>query len=458
MKKDRIIKSSHYGHRPWWFKALNLAWRSAGKAGFKPDLSKDSLIKAARKSSGLTDLGKDFQDEPLDRLLWSIREEARLHPVGAFITRQRMINLLAARLRAEEMFRKNPGILDRPLLPAWVILGLQRTGTTKLHRLLAADESNRVLLSWEAINPVPLDTRNPKLETRNPEPETRNLKPETRNLKPETRNLEPETRNLEQDKRVAIAKTSENALRLMAPGFFAIHPVEHNAPEEDILLLDTTFMSTTPEATMNVPTYAAWLETTDQSPAYEYMVKLLKLLQWQRPGIRWILKSPHHLEFINLIDKHFDDVHFFWTHREVTECIPSFISMAAHSRVIFSDEAADGNTIARHWIRKTGYMLRKGLEYRIKNQHKNQFSDIFYNSLVGDSAGVLTGIYSLDGGMTPELLEKFARAEKNNPMRKYGIHDYSLEDFGVRKEDILKETVDYRNFLNENSSHNIYNQ
>ncbi|MBP6872024.1 MAG: sulfotransferase [Bacteroidales bacterium] len=433
MKKDRIIKSSHYGHRPWWFRALNRAWRSAGKAGFKPDLSKDSLIRAARKSTGLSDLGKDFMDEPLDRLLWSIREEARLHPVGAFITRQRMINLLAARLRAEEIFRKNPGILDRPLLPAWVILGLQRTGTTKLHRLLAADESNRVLLSWEAINPVPLDIRN--------------AKPETRNLEPETRNLEPETRNPKQDKRIAIAKTSENALRLMAPGFFAIHPVEHNAPEEDILLLDITFMSTTPEATMNVPSYAAWLETTDQSAAYEYMVKLLKLLQWQRPGIRWILKSPHHLEFINLIDKHFDDVHFFWTHREVTECIPSFISMAAHSRVIFSDEAADGNTIARHWIRKTGYMLRKGLEYRTNNQHKNQFTDIFYDGLVGNSAGILTGIYSLDGGMTPELLEKFSRAEKNNPMRKYGIHEYRLEDFGVRKEDILKETADYRNFI-----------
>jgi hypothetical protein len=411
LKNDIVIKSSHYGHKPWWFKALNKAWKSTFFLGTRTDLDKDSLIRAARKATGLHDLGRDFHDEPLERLLFSIKEEAGLHPIGSFITRQRMINLICIRLRAEELFKRYPDILEQPLLPAWVILGLQRTGTTKLHRLLAADDQNRVLLSWEAINPVPLGDHDGK-----------------------------------PDKRIAIARTSEKALRLMAPGFFAIHPVEHHAPEEDILLLDATFLSTTPEATMNVPSYAAWLEKTDQDPAYAYFVRLLKLLQWQRPGKRWILKSPHHLEFVDLIDRHFGEVHFLWTHREVTECIPSFISMAAHSRVIFSEEA-NGNAIARHWIRKTGYMLRKGLDYRTKNQHKQQFTDIFYEDLKNSSPGVLNDIYRLDGGVTPELLLRFEKAEKENPMRKYGIHDYNLEDFGVDKDDILRETGQYRNFL-----------
>ena len=419
VKSDKIIKSSHYGHRPWWFKAVNQAWKATYPLGTRTDLDKDSLIRAARKATGLHDLGKDFLDEPLERLLFSIREEAGLHPIGSFITRQRMINLICTRLRAEELFRRYPDILEQPLLPAWVILGLQRTGTTKLHRLLAADDNHRVLSSWEAINPVPLCDHNGR-----------------------------------PDKRIGIARASEKALRLMAPGFFAIHPVEHQAPEEDILLLDTTFLSTTPEATMNVPSYAAWLEKTDQGPAYAYMVKLLKLLQWQRPGIRWILKSPHHLEFPDLIDRYFDEVHFLWTHREVTECIPSFISMAAHSRVIFSDEA-DGNAIARHWIRKTGYMLQKGLDYRNKNQHKRQFTDVFYEDLKNSSANVLTGIYHLDGGMTPELLSRFEKAEKENPMRKYGIHEYKLEDFGVSKDDILEATSHYRDFLSDKLSYNL---
>jgi len=416
VKRDTIVKSSHYGHKPWWFKALNKGWKATYPLGTRSCIEKDSLIQAARKATGLHDLGKDFWDEPLDRLLRSIKEEAGLHPIGTFITRQRMINLLCVRLRAEEMFRKYPEILDQPQLPLWVILGLQRTGTTKLHRLLAADPDNRVLLSWEALNPVPIV--NSKFQIPNSKP----------------------------DKRIAIARTSENALRIMAPGFFAIHPVEHNAPEEDILLLDTTFLSTTPEATMNVPSYASWLEKTDQGLAYAYLAKLLKLLQWQRPGKRWILKSPHHLEFAGLIDKHFDDVHFLWTHREVTECIPSFISMTSHSRVIFSDHV-DGNAIARHWIRKTGYMLQKGLDYRNRNQHKDQFIDIIYNELKDNSRDVLSTIYSLDGGLTPELQAKFLKAERENPMGKYGIHEYRLEDFGVGKEDIWKSTVNYRNYF-----------
>jgi hypothetical protein len=410
-KNQSVIKSSHYGHKPWWFKALNKAWRVTYPLGTKSGLDKDSLIRAASRATGLHDLGKDFWDEPLDRLLYSMKEEARLHPIGYFISRQRMINLLCVRLRAEEYFRRHPQILDQPLYPAWVILGLQRTGTTKLHRLLAADHDHRVLASWEALNPVPLSD----------DPD-----------KP--------------DKRIGVAKMSENALRIMAPGFFAIHPVEHLAPEEDILLLDATFLSTTPEATMHVPTYAAWLEKTDQSSAYAYMVKLLKLLQWQRPAKRWILKSPHHLEFTDLIDKNFGEVHFLWTHREVTECIPSFISMVSHSRGIFSDDV-DGHDVAQHWIRKTGYMLQKGLDYRLKHPEKKQFTDIFYHDLKDHASEVLTDIYRNNGGITPELLSTFKRAEQENPMGKYGIHDYNLEDFKVTKEDILNQTTNYREFI-----------
>ena len=130
MKNDNIISSSHYGHRPWWFRAVNNTWKTTYPLGTCPDLSKDSLIRAARRATGLKYFGKDFIDEPLERLLYSIKEEAELHPIGTFITRQRMINLLSTRLRAEDIFRRHPSILDQRLLPAWVILGLQRTGTT----------------------------------------------------------------------------------------------------------------------------------------------------------------------------------------------------------------------------------------------------------------------------------------------------------------------------------------
>ena len=246
--------------------------------------------------------------------------------------------------------------------------------------------------------------------------------------------------------RIKIARTSENALKIMSPGFFAIHPVEHLAPEEDVLLLDVSFMSQTAEAITHVPTYAAWLEKTDQSLAYEYMVKLLKLLQWQRPGKRWVLKTPHHLEFLDLVDKYFGDVQYIWTHRKVYECIPSFLSMVSYSRVIFSDEV-DKHEVAEHWVKKNGYMLDRALAFHEKNGHRIEFTDVPYKDLVNDSVGVLKRIYSdRNETISPELEKIFHDSNNKNHQGKYGRHVYSLDDFGIDEEYVDQHTRKYQEF------------
>ncbi|MBU2652208.1 MAG: sulfotransferase [Bacteroidetes bacterium] len=413
MKNKATVRPGDFNKQPLWFKALNDVWRGTYFLGTQIRLEKDDIIKSARKLTGLYDLGSDFLDEPLDRMLWSINHEAQLHPVGRFISKQRLVNLLAVKLRAEYWFKKHPEILDQPLYPVWLITGLQRTGTTKLQRLLAADPDNRVLASWEAINPVPLN--------------------DDFRLK---------------EKRIKKAWMSEKALRLMAPGFFAIHPVEHLAPEEDILLLDVTFLSTTPEATMHVPSYASWLESIYQAPAYEYGMKLLKFLQWQKPAKRWVLKSPHHLEFLPLVHKYFQDVRILWTHRDVHRSIPSFLSMMAHSRMIFSNNVSLQG-VAAHWVRKSGYMLNKGLDFRTSDHKEGLFTDILYNDFLEDSLKSLTKIYGDNGGINEGLSERFRHAELINPPGKYGLHEYDIRDFDLSPDDIDKHTADYQHFIKD---------
>ena len=410
MAYQPIIKSAVFNSSPYWFRLLNRCWKATYPAGTKVSLDKDDLIRSARKVTGLQDLGSDFWDEPLDRLLHSLNHEAALHPVGRFISRQRMINLLSTRLRAEYWFRKHPGIIEEPLHPVWMIIGLQRTGTTLLHRLLTADPENRVLLSWEALNPVPL---NGVLH--------------------------------DAADRIRIAWRSEKALKLIAPGFFAIHPVEHLAPEEDILLLDVSFLSTTPEATTMVPSYAGWLEKTDQSMAYAYAVKLMKLLQHQRPGTRWVLKSPHHLEFLDLAVRHFGDVRFLWTHRDVHQSIPSFLSMVTHSQSIFSARV-DPARVAGHWIRKTGYILSKGMDFRLGTSKGNRFHDIFYEDFLADPVHHIEDLYQQNTLPTQHLVADFEKARDLNPRGKYGLHSYSVKDFGTTDQDIDNHTMVYQEF------------
>lgn len=414
MAKTKLIHSIDFNKKPFWLSALNTAWQSSYPIGTKIKLDKDKLIKAARKNTGLHNLGKDFWDEPLERMIASINQEAQLHPVGRFISKKRIENLLSVRLRAEDWFNKHPEILEQPLYPVNLIIGLQRTGTTKLHRMLASDPDTRALLSWEAINPAPM---NGDLKTG--------------------------------AERIKMAKISEKALKIMSPGFFAIHPVEHLAPEEDVLLLDVSFLSTTAEAITHVPSYAAWLENTDQSIAYDYAVKLMKLLQWQRPAKQWVLKTPHHLEFLDLADKYFKDVKFIWTHRNVQEAIPSFLSMVAYSRAMFSNDV-NAPEVAKHWVKKIGYMLTQALDYRRKNNHIQKFVDVSYQNLVADSQTVMHSIYeNRKMEITPELKQVFENTEKANPKGKYGNHKYHHEDFEIDESFIDKYTKDYQLFQKE---------
>lgn len=393
MSDQRVVTSSAYNDKPWWFTAINRLWKGTYPLSTRINLNKDALIKRARKQTGLQSFGSDFWEEPLDRLLYAIEHEADLHPIGRFITQQRMINLLSIRLRAEAAFQKNPQILEQDLYPVWLICGLQRTGTTKLQRLLAADQDNRVLYSWEALNPVPLSEGPDDIVQRK-----------------------------------KAARLGEKALKLMAPGFFSIHPVEYEKPEEDILLLDTTFLSTTPEATMHVPSYASWLEQTDHSPAYGYAVKLLKYLQVQRPGKRWVLKTPHHMEFLDLVNKYFGEVQYLWTHRDIKESLPSFLSMVAHGQTIFSRKGTL-ESAAAHWVRKTRHMLSKG--YAFRQQHPEAcITDIRYSQLVNDPLSVLENVYKRHP-FSDEVRRAFIETERTNDRYKFGRHAYRLEDFNI---------------------------
>jgi hypothetical protein len=176
---------------------------------------------------------------------------------------------------------------------------------------------------------------------------------------------------------------------------------------------------------------------------------LLKFLQWIRPATRWVLKSPHHLEFPDLIEKHFGKVNFLWPHRALTESVPSFLSMVTYNRMIFSN-SVDERDVAAHWVRKIGYMLSKAMEYRLKPGNEAKFTDLHYKQLVTDSMSELERIYRLNGGLSPAIAERFRRHELEHPHRKYGIHNYSLEDFGLTAMEIDRHSGRYGDFFKEN--------
>lgn len=418
--------------RPWPIRAFNAV-------GFHARLDLEDLLARARKRAGIpgtddADFGAPPLREPLGYLLESIETEAQLHRFGHFITRERLVNVLANRLRAEALFRGHPEILDEPLRPPIVIAGLQRTGTTLLHRLLSLHPQLTALRSWEALAPVPLpgDTLNRK--------------------------------------RIAQSRMAERALRYMAPDFFAIHPVEHQAPEEDILLNDMSFLSTVPEATMHVPGYAAWVEAQDHRPAYAFLRRMLQLLQWQRRQVQgsagdqaggaggtvpdaartpaWVLKTPQNLEFLDVLMEQFPDAHIVHTYRDPRRVIASFSSMVYHSRRVFSNRV-DPHACAAHWLRKDAYMVERSMAFwaRLDGQGRlaNTRFNCSYYDLTADPRAVLerlVGFCGLEHG--PQYAAVLDRALKDNRRNKYGVHRYQLSDFGLEPEAVDAAFADYR--------------
>src|SRR3546814_1138950 len=74
-----------------------------------------------------------------------------------FRSRQKIVMQLGNRLRIEGYFEKHPEIADEQIAAPIVIVGLPRTGTTKLHRLLSRDPRFYWMSFWESQFPVPFD-------------------------------------------------------------------------------------------------------------------------------------------------------------------------------------------------------------------------------------------------------------------------------------------------------------
>ena len=393
--------------------ALNGAWKAVGRAGLaQPSLTEASLIAAARRSAGLDDLGADFAApatrEALRRLLWSLENEAELHPLGRAILRSSLVRTLVNRLRLEQVENLHPEIEAISVTAPVFIVGLPRTGTTLLHRLLSCDPKLRPLISWEATNPLPF-----------PGP----------------------ARSDGRDPRMRLAERAERGLRYVAPEFFAIHPVEAHAPEEDVLILDGSFMSPTVDATLPVPEYSEWIAALDQRYAYRYFRRMLKILSWQRRG-RYLGKTPHHLENLDALVDVFPDAKIIQTHRDPLQVVASFCSMMAHARGIFSDKV-DPRAVGAQLSAKSVRGVTRSIESR-ERLGPERFRDVAYTDLVADPMKEIRRIYDFIGEELVAETERTMQAwRQQNAQNRHGVHRYRLVDFGLERDRLAAQFSPY---------------
>jgi hypothetical protein len=374
----------------------------------------DSLLAEARRRTGLDDFGDPRLRQPMEKLLFSLDHEARLTESGRAAQRERIIGSLVTRLSAEALIARHPEIEDEKLDAPLVIVGPTRSGTTRLHRMLSVDPRHFTVLWWENRSPVPRAGTDWRRD----------------------------------DPRIDEAREEVRQVLKAAPQMKAIHPWDPMGPDEDAMLCEHAFLSYVPESSVHVPSYRDWMQDADVTPAYQFLARMLRVLQWQKRergerGSRWVLKTPQHLGFIDTFCRVFPDARIVQTHRDPLSAVPSAASMYSTLWQITSDEV-DLAAVGRQCRDRLELDLSRFLAFRAR-QAPDRFFDLWFDEMERDSIAPIERLYAwLGTPFLPETRRALERWLVDNAREKRPPHRYTFETFGLSREDLLARFTDYR--------------
>jgi Sulfotransferase family len=361
-------------------------------------LEPDALMEDAAARTGLSDFGDDRFGEPLDVLCMAFRTEAGLSGPGLVSNHALFVQLLSNRLLIEDLLRRHPEIHDVRIEAPIVVCGLPRTGTTHLHNLMAADPALRSLPYWESLEPVLADRERPAPG--------------------------------EPDPRLARTEAALDFINSAMPYFKRMHEMTVDHVHEEIQLLAIDFSTMLFETTAAMPTWRDYYLAHDQTPHYEYLRTVLKVLQWLRGGERWVLKSPQHIEQFPALRATFPDATFVVTHRDPVSVTTSVATMITYTARL-SHERVDPHYIGGYWADRIERMLRSCADER-DVLPAGQSIDVHFDEFMADDVAMVERIYDLAGQpMTGTVRAAMRSFMDEHPRGKFGGIVYDLADFGL---------------------------
>jgi hypothetical protein len=378
-------------------------------------LDVDRLVAGAHDATGLDDFGSDSWRDGLDRLVDSLRNEARLHELGEQITAGEIADYLATRLGLVEWRKQHPEIAEVDIVPPIVIVGQARTGTTILHDLLAQDRSNRVPLTWEVDRPLP----------------------------------PPETATYDTDPRIAASQELLEGVELVIPGFQAMHPMGALLPQECVRMTGGDFRSLIFPTQYRVPSYARWLvDEADMAPAYRYHRIYLQHLQSRHPAPRWVLKSPGHLWCLGALLDEYPNALLVQTHRDPLRIVASLSSLMSVLRRLGSDDISQPDIAAEF-----ADYLATGLDRSVAAREDGTVAadrvvDVQFREFMADPFTTIRKIYERLGlELSNESEARMRVFLAENTTEKHGGHQYTFTDTELDLGEWRERTRKYQEYF-----------
>jgi hypothetical protein len=380
--------------------ALNHGWKRGWLS--RPSLDPGVLVAKAQAKTGLANAGADRGWRGrLDLLTHALHNEAELSPIGLTIAHGQLVAALANRLRAHDLWRRHPEILDHPIRSPIIVLGQMRSGSTRMQRLLACDPGFAHTRFFESWNPVPAGTAGV---------------PDDRRLR---------------------GWLALRCAGLLNPEFDAIHPTTVSAPDEETGLHNISIFGAAFEAQWRIPSFARAGEAMDTVPVYREFKRLLQTIAWQRHGDRarpWVLKMPQLTQDLGAVLEVFPDARLVCLERPAEVLVASSASLA-HSQMRVQSDHADPRWIGREWLRKVALRERRMAETLAKASVPRVH--VAFGDMERDWRGEMARVYRMLGlTLTGEVEARMLRFLERPGHRKLAGHRYALHDYGVSTSDV----------------------
>lgn len=407
-----LSRSTVYHPAP--VKLVNHVIGSLNKIGLaRIELSEDALLVEARRQTGLNRFGDEHFLAGLRPLLEDLSTDAALNPFGRLHAKTSILNALKNLLWANACFEAYPEIDARSITAPVIVVGPVRSGTTRLQRLLAADGRFAHLTAWEGFNPAP------------------------------RKGLNEADRAMRRQEVVKFLKAGQR----INPGAFAAHPMDADAADEEILLLNQTFDGLSYAALYHTPRYRDHLLNGDRGAAYRSLARLLKLVSWARGDDErkpWVLKTPQHMLDLPQLLAVFPDAKLLFIHRDPVRTVASTLSLAWNFGVLNTDRPH--RALARDaWLDICERMAQRCTESRERVPQAQQL-DVYYDEMNKDWADVMDRIYRFIGldytsQARSAASEWMAASLRDNV---HGNHRYALGDYGLSPDQIEARMGFYR--------------
>jgi len=328
----------------------------------------------------------------LEKLCEAVCADAQLNALGQAMAHGQLVRVVRNRLAFGDLWRAQPELLETDLAPPIIVIGHMRSGTTRIHKLLASDPAHSHTRYQDAYHPVPTRFGMNRI------------------------------------------KSVFDLIMLGAlnPWLQSIHPMAAGKVEEELAWISAALHHSIYESQWHIPTYSAFSESRDPTPIYHEFARILRTDAGHRGNAEMprVMKVPAFAEDLPTLLEQFPDARLVLANRDHNAVLQSAVSLCANQMAIQSDHC-DLTKIEALWEHKI--TLREGRMAKALLDWKGPVATLDFDELNADWENAIKRCYEELGLSLSDQAQEAMRAQMTGSSKgAHHGHSAQLKRFAQR--------------------------